>query len=91
LRGGWIAAVTTAALIVIVWELLVHLNKNRLSVSTTLGWLLLFLEIDTIARVVVVDVGLINMTGPPAFVTRVTRMILLIVIHEEVSSRMEEG
>jgi len=40
------------------------------------------LEIVAIARVVVVDVGLIPTTGPPAVVTRVTKTILLIVIHE---------
>jgi len=83
-----IAAVTAA----VGWELLCHLfmSTNRLSISTTLCWLLSFLEIVAIARVVVVDVGLILTTIPPAVVTRVTKMILLIVIHE-VSSRMEEG
>jgi len=44
--------------------------------------------IVAIARVVEVDAGLIPTTGPPAVVTRVTKMILLIVIHE-VSSRKE--
>jgi len=63
---------------------------NRLSISTTLDWLLSFLEIVAIARVVVADVGLIPTTGPPAVVTRVTKTILLIVIHE-IESRMEEG
>ena len=66
------------------------MSTNRLSISTTFGRLLSFLEIVAIARVVVVDVGPIPTTGPPAVVTRVTKTILLIVIHE-VSSRMEEG
>ena len=90
-RGVEIAAVT-AAVGVIVWVVLWHLflSMNRLSISTTFGRLLSFLEIVAIARVVVVDVGLIPTTGPPAVVTRVTKTILLIVIHE-VSSRMEEG
>jgi len=85
-------AAVTGVVGVIVWELLCHLfmSTNRLSISTTLCWLLSFLEIVAIARVVVVDVGLILTTIPPAVVTRVTKMILLIVIHE-VSSRMEEG
>ena len=87
--GVEIAAVTAA---VIVWVVLWHLfvSMNRLSISTTFGRLLSFLEIVAIARVVVVDAGLIPTTGPPAVVTRVTKTILLIVIHE-VSSRMEEG
>ena len=90
-KGVEIAAVT-AAVGVIVWVVLWHLflSMNRLSISTTFGRLLSFLEIVAIARVVVVDVGLIPTTGPPAVVTRVTKTILLIVIHE-VSSRMEEG
>ena len=83
-----IAAVTAVA--VIVWELLCHWSKNRLSISTTLGRLLSVVAIVAIARVVEVDAGLIPTTGPPAVVTRVTKMILLIVIHE-VSSRKEEG
>ena len=78
-------AAVTAAVGVIVWVVLWHLFvcKNRLSISTTFGRLLSFLEIVAIARVVVVDVGLIPTTGPPAVVTRVTKTILLIVIHEE--------
>ena len=82
-RGVEIAAVT-AAVGVIVWVVLWHLflSMNRLSISTTFGRLLSFLEIVAIARVVVVDVGLIPTTGPPAVVTRVTKTILLIVIHE---------
>ena len=85
-------AAVTGVVGVIVWELLCHLSMftNRLSISTTFGRLLSFLEIVAIARVVVVGVGLIPTTGPPAVVTRVTKTILLIVIHE-VSSRMEEG
>ena len=81
-------AAVTAAVGVIVWELLCHLfmSTNRLSISTTLGRLLSAVNIDAIARVVV-DVGMIS---APAVVTRVTKMILLIVIHE-VLSRMEEG
>ena len=69
---------------VIVWELLCHLfmSTNRLSISTTLGRLLSAVNIDAIARVVV-DVGLIP---APAVVTRVTKMILLIVIHEVVET-----
>jgi len=42
--------------------------------------------IVAIARVVEVDAGLIPTTGPPAVVTRVTKMILLIVIHEVVET-----
>ena len=83
-RGLEIAAVTAVAVI----ELLCHLSKNRLSISTTLGRLLSVVAIVAIARVVEVDAGLIPTTGPPAVVTRVTKMILLIVIHE-VSSRKE--
>ena len=64
------------------------MSTNRLSISDTLDWLLSFLEIVAIGRVVVVDVGLILTTGPTAIITRVTEMILLI---HEVSSRMEEG
>ena len=77
-------AAVTAAVGVIVWVVLWHLflSMNRLSISTTFGRLLSFLEIVAIARVVVVDVGLIPTTGPPAVVTRVTKTILLIVIHE---------
>jgi len=82
--------VVTAAVADIVWEVLCHLfmSTNRLSISDTLDWLLSFLEIVAIGRVVVVDVGLILTTGPTAIITRVTEMILLI---HEVSSRMEEG
>jgi len=83
-RGLEIAAVTAVAVI----ELLCHWSKNRLSISTTLGRLLSVVAIVAIARVVEVDAGLIPTTGPPAVVTRVTKMILLIVIHE-VSSRKE--
>jgi len=77
-------AAVTAAVGVIVWELLCHLfmSTNRLSISTTLGRLLSAVNIDAIARVVV-DVGLIP---APAVVTRVTKMILLIVIHEVVEN-----
>ena len=91
-RGVEIAAVT-AAVGVIVWVVLwrhLFVSMNRLSISTTFGRLLSFLEIVAIARVVVVDAGLIPTTGPPAVVTRVTKTILLIVIHE-IESRMEEG
>jgi len=83
-RGVEIAAVTAVA--VIVWELLCHWSKNRLSISTTLGRLLSVVAIVAIARVVEVDAGLIPTTGPPAVVTRVTKMILLIVIHEVVET-----
>ena len=88
-RGVEIAAVT-AAVGVIVWVVLWHLfvSMNRLSISTTFGRLLSFLEIVAIGRVVVVDVGLILTTGPTAIITRVTKTIQLI---HEVSSRMEEG
>jgi len=86
-------AAVTAAVAVIVWVVLWHLfvSTNSLSISTTLGGRLLsVVAIVAIARVVEVDTGLIPTTGPPAVVIRVTKMILLIVIHE-VLSRMEEG
>ena len=87
-----IAAVTAAVAVVVrvvLWHLFV--STNRLSISTTLGGRLLsVVAIVAIARVVEVDAGLIPTTGPQAVVARVTKMILLIVIHE-VLSRMEEG
>ena len=74
-------AAVTAAVAVIVWVVL------WLSISTTLGGRLLsVVAIVAIARVVEVDAGLIPTTGPPAVVTRVTKMILLIVIHEVVET-----
>ena len=71
-----IAAVTAAVAVVVrvvLWHLFV--STNRLSISTTFGRLLSFLEIVAIGRVVVVDVGLILTTGPTAIITRVTEMI----------------